>query len=589
MEYRAQEYAAAVLNGEQVACRQVVQACRRYLDDLEHGEERGLWFDERAAQLAIVFFQVVHHWKGEWAGQPIVLEPWQQFMVWNVFGWKREDGTRRFRTAYLEVARKNGKTTLAAGIGLFLMLADGEPGAEIYTAATKRDQARIAHRDATQMVKNSPSLARLANVVRDNIHATATASKFEPLGRDSSSLDGLNVHAAICDEVHAWKGRGMWDVLETATGSRRQPLMMAITTAGYDRSSFCWGMHEYTEKVLEGTVEDDSHFGMIFSLDPDDDWEDEAVWVKANPNLEVSKKVDDMRRLKGRAEEMPAALNAFLRLHLNKWTQAAERWIDPEKWAACGEVGVESSELRGRTCYGGLDLGSTTDINAWVLVFPPLPQSVDEVPSASKYAADLGRLGIATLAGLAIADLEVLTSIKDVGKVTAERWKEEARALLEPYQVLCRFWVPDESMQERVKRDRVPYEAWVRGGYMRTTPGNVTDLQELGFTVDQKTHQQTGAPLLIQFGQGFASMAGPTKELERLIKTKGIAHGDHPALNWMAGNVMVRQDPAGNLKPDKEKSTEKIDGIVALIMGLARAMVHGQTKSVYADRGLREL
>lgn len=568
MEFRAEEYAEAVLNGEQVACSQVARACRRYVDDIEHGAERGLWFDVTAARLAITFFVVLHHWKGEWAGQPIVLEPWQQFVVWNVFGWKRADGSRRFRSAYLEVARKNGKTTLAAGMGLYLMLADGEPGAEVYTAAVKRDQARIAHKDATQMVKSSPQLSRLAGTFKDNIFSETTASKFEPLGRDSNSLDGLNVHGAICDEVHAWKTRDMWDVLETATGSRRQPLMLAITTAGYDRHSFCWSMHEYTEKVLEGTVEDDSHFGMIYTLDKDDDWEDEAVWIKANPNLEISKKVDDMRRLKARAEEMPAALNAFLRLHLNMWTQAAERWIDVEKWEACGEYAVQAEALHGRPCYGGLDLASTTDINAWVLVFPPLEED-------------------------------------------------------EPYQVLTRFWVPEESMHERSKRDRVPYEAWVRHGYMQATPGNVTDyafilaqiaadlaafdlrelafdrwgsqkivtdLQELGFTVDPKEHQRTGRPLLIQFGQGFASMSGPTKELEKLILSGGIAHGDQPVLNWMASNVMVRQDPSGNLKPDKEKSTEKIDGIVALIMGLARAMAHAErVRSVYETRGIREL
>lgn len=564
----AQRYAAAVINGEQVACLQVIQACRRYLDDLERAEERGLYFDEQAAGLSVAFFQLLHHWKGEWAGQPIKLEPWQEFILWNIFGWKRDDGTRRFRTVYLEVARKNGKTTLAAGIGLLLMLADGEPGAEVYTAAVKRDQARIAHRDATQMVKTSPTLGRVAGTFKDNIYNEQTASKFEPLGRDSQSLDGLNVHGAICDEVHAWKTRDMWDVLETATGSRRQPLMLAITTAGYDRHSFCWSMHEYTEKVLEGSVQDDSHFGVIYSLDKDDDWEDEANWIKANPNLEVSKKVDDMRRLKARAEEMPAALNAFLRLHLNIWTQAAERWIDVEKWQACGELEVDPEELRGRICYGGLDLASTTDINAWVLVFPPIQDD-------------------------------------------------------EPYKVLSRFWVPDESMHERVKRDRVPYDAWVRHGYMMTTPGNVTDysfilaqivddleaydlrelafdrwgsqkiitdLQDVGFTIDQKTHQQSGAPLLVQFGQGFASMSGPTKELERLILNKRIAHGDRPVLNWMASNVMVRQDPAGNLKPDKGESTEKIDGIVALIMGLARAMLHAERiKSVYEERGIREL
>lgn len=549
------QYIDDVLDGTIPACEWVQRAVERHLRDLEDGGERGLWFDRDAAQIAIDFFGLLKHSKGEWAGLTIELEPWQQFILWVLFGWKREDGNRRFKTAYEEVARKNGKSTIAAGIGCYLLVADGEPGAEIYSAATKKDQAKITHSEATRMVKASPPLRKRVTVFRDNLHIQGTASKFEPLGRDSDSMDGLNVHGAIVDELHAWKTADLWDVLETATGSRRQPLMFAITTAGYDRQSLCYQMHDYTEKVLEGVVEDDSWFGIIFTLDEDDDWQDERCWIKANPNLGVSKKLDDMQRLAERAKEMPSRLNAFLRLHLNIWTQAETKWVSREHWDACGKA-VDELGLRGRTCYGGLDLSSTTDVSAFVLVFPPQTEDDD-------------------------------------------------------YQVLCRFWIPEDSMHDRVRRDRVPYDAWVRQGYITATPGNVIDyawilaqidedmqtydVEEIAFDRWGATKIQTelmdrgGEDFMIQFGQGYRSMSPPMKELEKLILGHQVAHGNNPVLSWMADNLVAREDPAGNIKPDKEKSIEKIDGMVALIMALDRATRHDTHGSVYEERGIREL
>jgi len=563
IEFTAERYVRDVLSGAQVACRWVRLACERYVRDRQTGEDRGLWFDETAAKTAIAFFSLLKHSKGEWAGRPVILEPWQQFIVWNVFGWKREDGTRRFRTAILEVARKNGKTTMAAGVGLYLLVADDEPGAEIYSAATKRDQARLSHGEATRMAKASPPIKRMVRIFKDNIHIPDTASKFEPLGADADTMDGLNVHGALVDEIHAHKTRDTWDLLETATGSRRQPLMFGISTSGFDRQSLFFSQHEYTEKVLSGIVEDDSWFGLIYTIDRrrdsdpegvvDDDWEDERNWIKANPNLGVCKKWDDMRRKARRAKEMPAALNAFLRLELDVWTQAETKWINLDHWRACGHT-VDELGLRGRTCYGGLDLSSNTDVSALVLVFPPA------VP-------------------------------------------EDA------YVVLCRFWIPEESMHERVRRDRVPYDAWVRQGFITATPGNVIDydyilhqigedaetfdLVELAFDRWGATKIQTdlmemgGPDFLVQFGQGFASMSGPMKELEKLILGHKLAHGGNPVLTWMADNLVAREDPAGNIKPDKEKSIERIDGMVALIMALDRALRHEPPKrSVYEDRGL---
>lgn len=554
----AEQYVEDVLIGKQVACRWVRLACERHKRDLETGRERGLRFDELDARKAIAFFGLLKHSKGEWAGRTIVLEPWQQFVLWSLFGWKHRDYDengkpvwyRRFRTSYLEVARKNGKTTMAAGVGLFLLIADGEPGAEVYSAATKRDQARISHSEATRMAKASPPIRRQVTVFKDNIHIAGTASKFEPLGRDADSMDGLNVHAALIDEIHAHKTRDVWDLLETATGARRQPLMFGITTAGFDRQSLCYQQHEYTEKVLSGVVEDDSWFGIIFTIDPEDDWLDEAVWIKANPNLGVSKKLDDMRRLAARAREMPSQLNAFLRLHLDVWTQSETKWVDLEHWQACGKM-VDPVGLRGRTCYGGLDLSSTTDVSALVLVFPPEQEGDD-------------------------------------------------------YQVLCRFFIPEEAMVERSHRDRVPYDAWVRQGYITATPGNVIDYDYILAQIDEDAisydlreiaFDRWGATLIVQqlqeremtvaqFGQGFVSMSPPMKELEKLILSQRLAHGNNPVLTWMADNLVVRQDPAGNIKPDKERSREKIDGMVALIMSLDRALRHEAVGSVYEERGV---
>ena len=549
----ATAYIDAVLSGTIPACQWVRLACQRHVDDLAHGASRGLRFDTEAAEHAVGFFRFLKHSKGEWAGRPLTLEPWQQFYLWTLFGWKRDDDTRRFRTAYQEVARKNGKTTIAAGVGLYLLLADGEAGAEIYTAATKRDQARIAHSEATRMVKSSPFLRQRITAFKDNLHIRDTASKFEPLGRDENSMHGLNVHAAIVDEVHAHPTREVWDVLETATGSRRQPLMFGITTAGYDRQSLCYQLHDYAEKVLAGTVQDDSFHGIIYTLDDPDAWEDEVQWIKANPNLGVSVKLDDLRRKAERAKEIPSSLNAFLRLHMNVWTQSVSKWLDPERWMSCGQP-VNADALRGRVCYGGLDLSSTTDLSALALVFPPEQDG-------------------------------------------------------EPYQVLMRFWVPEDAMRQRSHRDRVPYDAWVRQGWIAATPGNVIDYEWILAQVDKDAQEfdlheiafdRWGATKIIQaiegrgmtcvqFGQGFASMSAPTKELEKLVLGGGIAHGSNPVLNWMADNVVVRVDPAGNLKPDKERSTEKIDGIVALVMGLDRALRHAKKRSVYEERGVREL
>ena len=529
-------------------------ACERHLRDLEESSTRGIHFDVDAAAKACRFFSILKHSKGVWAGTPIKLEPWQVFMVGSLFGWKREDGTRRFRTAYNELPRKNGKSTLAAGVALLLAFFSGEAGAEVYCAATKSAQAQIVFGEARRMVLKNPPMKEKLGVHKLNLFSEETGSKLEPLSADAETQDGLNIHAAIVDELHAHKTRAMVDVLETATGSRREPLIFYITTAGYDRLSVCWESHEYARQVLEGNVGDDTFFAFIAAADPGDDWKDPATWAKANPNLGVSIYEHDLARKAARAAKMPAQQNAFRRLHLNEWTEQAERWIDLEAWDECGG-GLDPSELVGKRCFGGLDLGRTRDLSALELVFPP----------------------------------------------------DEDR---DTYEVLSFFWVPEEGMKIRVERDGVPYDVWSEQGLLKTTAGNVTDydviredIKELAakfeiveIAYDPWSATQLATQLMddgatmVEFRQGMQSMAGPTKELERLILAKKLRHGNNPILRTHAGNVAVTQDAAGNMKPDKAKSTERIDGIVALIMALGRAMVHGgEGGSVYEEFGLTVL
>lgn len=563
----AEQYARDVIGGKVTACKWVRLACERHVHDLKQAGRRGFYFDADAAWYAIRFVQMLRHSKGKWGrgkGELISLEPWQQFSIWVVFGWKRKaDGMRRFRTMYEEVARKNGKSTKAAALGLLLAFADGEPGAEVYSSATKRDQARIVHKEAIRMVRKNPGLKKHLTIVKDNLSLEATASKYEPLGADSDSTDGLNVHGVIADELHAWKSREMWDVLETATGSREQPLIIAITTAGIDRRSVCFEKHEYTQKVLEGWKDgsfvDDTWFGIIYTLDDGDDWQDERVWIKANPNLNVSKYLDDMRMKARRAAQMNAALNSFLRRELNVWVQGAVKWMNMDAWrASAGDTPAlqMADRLKRMTCYGGLDLSSVSDLTAFLMVFPDDEENI---------------------------------------------------------RVVCRFWIPEDAL-EIIPHYRSPDDAkhvqqWVKEGYIEATPGNTIDHDFIyaqlekdadSFDIDQIAFDRWGASSvqqtlekegmkMVQFGQGFASMNPPMKELERLVLKGKLLHGNNPVLTWMADNLIARVDPAGNIKPDKEKSREKIDGIVALIMSLDLALRHPEVKSVYEKRGVRRV
>lgn len=561
-------YIEGVLNGTIIAGELTRLAVKRHLLDLQHGKKRGLSFDQVKAERAVEWFGYLKHSKGEWAGSVIKLQPWQVFRIWAIFGWMRKDGTRRFRTVYICVARKNGKSTEAAGIGLYLAFADDEPGAEVYSTATKKDQAIIVHGEALRMVKAQPDFQRMGvETYKNNICRPEKAQKYEPLGADEDTLDGLNVHGNVSDELHAQKTRGVYDLMDTATSARRQPILWGITTAGVDQTeaSICWELHVYTEQILRGIIEDDSFFGMIYCMDKGDDWKLERNWYKANPNLGVSKKLDYMREQARKAANMPGRLNSFLRLDLNEWVQQATRWIEMGLWDANAGPSIDEAALAGRLCYGGIDLSSVSDLTAWVLMFPD-PVIPDRVTLLVRLWCPEARLQ--------------KVEMEDAGQNTSRR----------------RNLYADQ------------YQTWAREGYLTVTPGNAIDYEQIEAQIAEDARnfniQEVAIDRLFQgyqtamrlqehhgltvaaCGMGYMSMAGPCAEFERRLLEKKIHHGGHPVLRWMANNVAVREDPAGNKKPDKASSQGKIDGIVATLLALDRVMRQQTITSVYESRGI---
>lgn len=513
------------------------------------------------AQWHIDFFpQVLRLAEGEHAGKPFSLELFQQFIQGSLFGWYGSDGFRRFRTAYIEIGKGNGKTPQAAGTGLFMTAADKERGAYCYTAATTREQADICFQDAVKMVDASPALAerftKSGKQKVSNLAHLATGSFLRPVSAEHRGLDGKRIHFAALDEVHEHPTAMVVDKMSAGTKGRRQPLIYEITNSGFDRNTVCWHHHEYSEKVLQGHVQDDSWFAYICGLDEGDDWKDEKVWVKANPNLGISITHKYLRQQVNEAVGMPSKENIVKRLNFCIWTEQAQRWMPVEAWDAC-RADFSLDSLVGRSFFGAFDLASTQDIAAYAMLFPP-----DESCTLWRNA-----------------------------------WK---------------FYAPEETVTKRKKEGRVPYDQWVRQGWITVTPGNVTDydfiendiletaerfkLVEVAYdrwnATQLVTHLQDKlnsgtAERVVPFGQGFASMSAPMKELEKLIVSKAYTHDGNPVARWMLSNVAPKEDPAGNIKPDKARSADKIDGIVATIMALGRAMVMPiQGPSVYESRGL---
>ena len=504
------------------------------------------WFDEAAADRAVLFFEAaLKHIKGEWAGKPLKLSPWQADQIIRpLFGWKRQDGTRRYRTAYIQIPRKAGKSTLAAGIALYLLMADGEPGAEVYSAAADRDQAAIVFELAKSMADASKALRSRLQAYKRALVMPSTASSYKVLSSEAYTKHGLNAHGIVIDEVHALPDRDLWDVLTTSTGARRQPLTVAITTAGFDRHSLCYELYDYGCKVRDGIIQDASFLPVIFEAAQDDDWKDPATWHKAHPGLGVSVKEEYFAAECAKAQQLPTYENTFKRLLLNVWTEQDTRWLPMDAWDACG---ADLPDLEGRACYAGLDLSTTTDITALVLAFP-IGGTIHLLPF---------------------------------------------------------FWVPRDGIAKRAKRDRVPYDTWAAHGDIYATEGNVLDYESIRLKINELSEryhikeiaidrwnatqlatQLTGDGFnVIGFGQGFASMSAPCKELERRILGREINHGDNPVLRWMASNVSVTMDPAGNMKADKAKSTERIDGIVATLMALGRVMQNDEEQPSAYETG----
>ncbi len=560
--YTAEQYIDDVTSGRQAVCKLTRLAVERHLRDLSRvgSPDFPYHFEPERAKRVIDFKQQLRQAKGEWMGQPLVLQPWQQFKDWVLFGWVRENGFRRFTKSYVEVARKNGKTTDAAATGGYLFLADRprEGGAEIYCVATRKDQAKIVWKDMKLQLEKHPVLRKITKTYKQNstiVRLDDEAAMCTVWGKDADTQDGFNPHAALCDELHAWPDHSLMEVLESGLGARRQPLIYIITTAGLDINSPCYQEERsLAVQTLEGTLKPapENFFALIFTLDEGDDFTDERVWIKANPNLDVNVKREYLRERVQTALQMPSKRNDVLTKNFNVWTHVASRAVAPEKWDACGKVPVLESELAGKVCYGGLDLSTILDISAYCLTFE----------------------------------------------------REGAG----PWRQLWRFFIPEDGLLERIRRDKVPYDAWIDAGLVIATPGETIDYDfiEAEFLKDAarfqirevaydpwKAHEvykhltERGFQM-IEVQQSYRGMSAGTDAYIKAIHDRLIAHGGNPVMDWMISCLELKSDRQGNvmpMKPERKKTGKRIDGAVAAIMSYDRAIRHGGGVSVYEERG----
>lgn len=512
-------------------------------------------YDKAAAEYAVRFIECLAHTKGTWAGKPFELIDWQERIIRDLFGVLKPNGYRQFNTAYIEIPKKNGKSELAAAVALLLTCGDGEERAEVYGCAADRQQAAIVFDVAADMVRMCPALNKRVKILtsQKRIVYVPTNSFYQVLSAEAYSKHGFNIHGVVFDELHTQPNRKLFDVMTKGSGdARMQPLYFLITTAGTDTNSICYEQHQKAQDILEGRKIDKTFYPVIYGAPDDADWTSPEVWKKSNPSLGETIGMDKVEAACESAKQNPGEENAFRQLRLNQWVKQTARWMPMHKWDAC-KVDFDESLLEGRVCYGGLDLSSTTDITAFVLVFPPTDED-------------------------------------------------------DHYYILPYFWLPEETLDLRVRRDHVPYDLWQRQGFLMTTEGNVVHygfienfIDELGtrFNIREIAFDRWGAVqmsqnleglgfTLVQFGQGYRDMSPPTKELMKLTLEQKIAHNGHPVLRWNMDNIFIKRDPAGNIKPDKEKSTEKIDGTVATIMALDRAIRCGcnSGESVYDEREL---
>lgn len=542
---RADQYIADVLSGEQPTNKWVRLSIERHVKDLEQAPDNGLVFDAQQGLRPIQFIERFVPRTGADAGKPFILNPWAAAMLYILYGWRRADGERRFRTAYVEVGRGNIKSTLASAIALFELVS--RRGAEIYSAATDRDTSKVVWSTSGEMVNESPSLRKRIKVLKSSIYIGSTGSKFTACSAEAKTLYAHSRPSfVVLDELHLHPDDEVWNAFASALGKVPDAWMLAITNSGVDRNSVCWRQREYTLKVLQGIIPDASWFGLIYGLDDEDedDWEDESLWIKANPELVPGGAVKGWF-LRGEAQKAKAdavALNRFLRLNLGIWRDRINTWMPAEAWAKC-DTPVDLEALKGRPCFGGLDLSSTTDTTAFVLLFPP-------------YRDDT-------------------------------KWS-----------VLPQFFLPRDNVVKRSKQDRVPYIEWERAGLFNLTPGNVVDTQfvrakinelaesynirEIGFdrafSADLTPQLESDGFTMVPVHPGGFSQTPPIKKLKELVFAGQFSHGGHPVLTWHASNLVVHEDAKGLLSPDKAKSSERIDGMAATLDALARAMLVPITK-----------
>ncbi|GAC1405513.1 MAG: terminase large subunit [Burkholderiaceae bacterium] len=558
----ARQYAEAVVAGDIPACRWVRLACQRQLDDMARFKGKGSPYrfnpkltDRTGKTYApadnlCAFIERLPHVKGPLAGTAITLEPWQVFILSTVYGWVKPDSTRRFRRAYIEVPRGNAKSTLSSAVALYMLAADGEGGAEVYSLATTRDQARIVFGDAQTMARKSSGFRSRFGVAvgAHNMHVLATGSKFEALSAEGSTLDGLNIHFGCVDELHAHKTRTVYDVVETGTGKRNNSLLWVITTAGSNRAGICYEVRTFVTKLLDRVFEDDSQFGIIFGLDDGDDWASEAALIKANPNWGISVRAEILLPLQAKAMQLPSAVNNFKTKHLNEWVNADTAWMDMRAWDRCADSALDLETFAGRPCWIGLDLASKTDIAALVLVFAH-----------------------PDIAG--------------------------------GFAVFGRYYLPEDTV---MATGNSQYPGWMRTGRLTVTPGNVIDfgwieadlidavsrfaIQAVAFDPFQATQLSTrmiaeGLPM-IEVRPTVLNFSEPMKTLEALVLQRKLIHDGDPVLTWMVSNVVAHLDAKDNIYPRKERPENKIDGIVALIMALARASLPGAIVESIYDQGV---
>ncbi len=556
----ARRYAEAVVAGDIPASRWVRLACQRQLDDLARfkGKSASFLFNPKLtdregrafhpADNLCAFIERLPHVKGPLAGDLIKLEPWQVFILTTVFGWVKPDGKRRFRRSYIEVPRGNAKSTLSSAVALYMLAADGEGGAEVYSLATTRDQARIVFGDAQAMARRSPGFRSRFGVAvgAHNMHVLVSGSKFEALSAEGSTLDGLNIHFGCVDELHAHKTRTVYDVVETGTGKRDNSLLWVITTAGSNRAGICYEIRTFVNRLLEGLFNDDSQFGIIYGLDDADDWASEAALIKANPNWGISVRPEVLLPLQAKAMQMPSAINNFKTKHLNEWVNADTAWMDMRAWDACADPELSEDDFIGQPCFIGLDLASKVDIAAKAKVF-----------------------------------------------------EREGR-----FYVFLSHYLPEAAVEDGRNSQ---YSGWARRGLLTVTPGNVTDfdqieaelvadasrfqIEEVPFDPFQATqlsaHMLAEGLPMVEMRPTVLNFSEPMKQLEALVLQRRLVHDGDPILAWMISNVVCHRDAKDNIYPRKEREENKIDGVVALIMALGRQMAHDKTSHTVIDTGYR--